>query len=211
MRQQRTKWDLVNPIVNIYSPGFYRNLFRIFLSFISFSMHFRILNEFLEFLTQKKNWKRRNSTGPVLAIGHGPLAWPSCQHSPWCWWSSSVTTGSCDNEGARGVRERLPTEGRVSTGGAHCGERKTTAVTSVPTPPMGVDGVVRAPWRGEREAWGKKSMKGGTGGLLRWGGIGQKQLGRGVRGCPRVGSGRGPGPTGTSKIDGIWPNASVCT
>jgi hypothetical protein len=55
MRQQCTKWDLVNPIVNIYSQGFYRNLFHIFMSFISFSMHFRILNEFLEFLTQKKN------------------------------------------------------------------------------------------------------------------------------------------------------------
>jgi hypothetical protein len=45
---------LVKPITKIYSQRFYRNLFCIFLSFISFSMHFRILNEFLEFII--KNW-----------------------------------------------------------------------------------------------------------------------------------------------------------
>jgi hypothetical protein len=44
------KWNLVEPIGKIYSQGLYRNLFQNFLSFISFSMHFRSLYIFLKFL-----------------------------------------------------------------------------------------------------------------------------------------------------------------
>jgi hypothetical protein len=54
---------LVKPIVKIYSQGFYRNLFCIFMSFISFSMHFRISKKILDFLTQKK---RIENEGTVL-------------------------------------------------------------------------------------------------------------------------------------------------
>jgi hypothetical protein len=73
---------LVKPIVKIYPQGFYRNLFHIFLSFISSCMDFRILNEFLEFLTQK----RIKNEGTVLgrfqpkATTHwlGPVAQGTC-------------------------------------------------------------------------------------------------------------------------------------
>jgi hypothetical protein len=46
--QQGTKMNLVKTITKIYSEGFYRNLFYIFLSFIVFSTQFRSLYEFLK-------------------------------------------------------------------------------------------------------------------------------------------------------------------
>jgi hypothetical protein len=63
---------VVKPIAKIYSQEFHGNLFSIFLSLISFSMHFRILNEFLEFLLGK--WKIRKSRKSMNNIG--PLSVP---------------------------------------------------------------------------------------------------------------------------------------
>jgi hypothetical protein len=48
----------------IYSQGFYRNLFHIFLSFISFSMHFQNLYIFSEILQPEKKFEKgRNNAG----------------------------------------------------------------------------------------------------------------------------------------------------
>jgi hypothetical protein len=52
--------NLVKFITTIYSQGFYRYLFCIFLSLIVFSMYFRSSYEFLEYL--KENGKMENSS-----------------------------------------------------------------------------------------------------------------------------------------------------
>jgi hypothetical protein len=52
MRQNSTKWKMVNATVKIYSQGSYRNSVYIFLSYILFSRHFLSLPHFLRFLTQ---------------------------------------------------------------------------------------------------------------------------------------------------------------
>jgi hypothetical protein len=57
--------NLVKSIVKIYSQGFYRNLFHIFLSLIVFSMYFRSSYEFLEFLKKWENGKFQHSVGPA--------------------------------------------------------------------------------------------------------------------------------------------------
>jgi hypothetical protein len=61
--------DLVKPIANIYSYGFYRNLFHIFPSLIVFFMYFISLLDFLEILKwnqNKKKEKHRNSAGSAF-------------------------------------------------------------------------------------------------------------------------------------------------
>jgi hypothetical protein len=72
---------LIKPIAKIYSQGFQEILFHIFMSFISFSMHFRILNEFLEKKLIKKEFKKWETTRAVLAQvstqGHRPNAYGS--------------------------------------------------------------------------------------------------------------------------------------
>jgi hypothetical protein len=61
--------NLVKFITTIYSQGFYRYLFCIFLSLIVFSMYFRSSYEFLEYL--KENGKMENSS-TVLGRLLGP-------------------------------------------------------------------------------------------------------------------------------------------
>jgi hypothetical protein len=62
----------------IYSQGFYRNLFHIFLSFISFSMHFQNLYIFLKFFNPKRNLKKVGTMlGRVSSHGYEGAARPS--------------------------------------------------------------------------------------------------------------------------------------
>jgi uncharacterized membrane protein YfcA len=56
--------NLVKTITKIYSQGFYRNLFYIFLILIAFSTYFKSLYEFLESL--KENEKPQHSAGPAF-------------------------------------------------------------------------------------------------------------------------------------------------
>jgi hypothetical protein len=112
---------LDKPNAKIYSRGFPVNLFCIFLTFISFSTNFRILNEFLEINLKKKSvkWKTHEQcwagwlnpsaqAGPAgLAKGCGVLSSRSLRTG-----ARAVATGGerhdkaerSDRESTRGVR-----------------------------------------------------------------------------------------------------------
>jgi hypothetical protein len=100
---------LVQPIAKIYSQGFYRNLFHIFPNFILFPMHFRVLNEFLEFIIE--NWnlgkgKRVNSARPKSGPRPhytSPAQWgKGCPAGPCRWHRVGVPTGCHHAPGTRG-------------------------------------------------------------------------------------------------------------
>jgi hypothetical protein len=86
---------LVKPIGNIYSQGFYRNLFHIFLSFNLFSMNSRRLYEFLELFNLEKKFKKgETGMGRKSSQGCEGAAWPSGQGG---------LTGSCRGHGVGAV------------------------------------------------------------------------------------------------------------
>jgi hypothetical protein len=86
----------------ICSWGFYRSLFCIFLSYIVFSINFRTLYNFLEFILENefRNWKKQ---GTVVGRWFGPRPQPAGLAQP-----RNRLGGPCQRHGA-GVRtDRSP-------------------------------------------------------------------------------------------------------
>jgi hypothetical protein len=76
---------LVKFIAKIYSKGFYKNLFHIFLRFIQFIIIFQTSNEFLEFKFGKMSVEKEklmNSFGPHSAQGLTTVAQPMADSGP---------------------------------------------------------------------------------------------------------------------------------
>jgi hypothetical protein len=113
------KKNLAKPIAKIYSQGFYRNLFHIFPSVISFSTNLRILSKFLEIQAGKSikksvaqlwltpaqgnsSWPRRPATrgqpkrptGLILAgMVWCQATWPAAGKGLWCSFFGGLSTG----------------------------------------------------------------------------------------------------------------------
>jgi hypothetical protein len=68
------KKNLAKPIAKIYSQGFYRNLFHIFPSVISFSTNLRILSKFLEIQAGKSI--KKSVAQLWLTPAQGNSSWP---------------------------------------------------------------------------------------------------------------------------------------
>jgi hypothetical protein len=101
---------LVKPIAIIYSQGLYRNLFYIFLSFISFSMHFRILNEFIEFIIENQNPRKEKMSeiwSTTSLRRSGSVAKLSGRPMPTAQWAR--TLGAVTAPGAGAADAGLPT------------------------------------------------------------------------------------------------------
>jgi hypothetical protein len=96
---------LVKLIGKIYSQGFYRNLFHIFLSFNLFSMNSRRLYKFLELFNLEKKFKNgETGTGRKSAQGCEGTVWPSGQGG---------LTGPCRGQGVGAVTTSVCARGNV--------------------------------------------------------------------------------------------------